>query len=141
MELNRREASFRQWLKTHLQISGFFVTNIESSTKNGIPDSYVVVDFTPVWLELKVDEEKIAPLIRKEQRIWGMKHERAGGKAWFLHYVEKDSLCYFYKNPVEEVRVSGKYLQILDAPVAMCRKHQVQKFLYALAKGLPLPNL
>lgn len=140
MELNRREARFREWLKTYLQDRKYFVNNIESSTKNGIPDMYVVMDGTAFWLELKVDEDRTAPLIRKEQRVWGYKHERARGKSYFLHFVEASQLCFIYANPVVSVRVVGNYLQILDAPVMCFPKKNTERSLFSLVKGLPDPN-
>lgn len=141
MELERREARFREWLKIHLQGRRHFVNNIESSTKNGIPDMHICMDGTAFWLELKVDEKRTAPLIRKEQRIWGMKYEMAQGKSYFLHYVEESDLCYIFKNPVVSVRPVGKYLQILDPPFRVFKKKQVEHGLFALVKGLPDPYL
>lgn len=119
-ELHRREAAFRDWLKTTLFAKNCFVNNIESSTKNGIPDMYVVSDHSPFWIELKASEKKTACLIRKEQRVWGLKHQRAGGKAFVIHYIEETKTCEVYGHPIRSVQPSGNYLKILDEPLYVC---------------------
>jgi hypothetical protein len=114
-----RETKFRTWLKSHLAGKGAHVTNIESSTKNGIPDTYIQIPgCTGFWLELKVTTRlNELPLLRPEQRVWGLKHVRADGQAWLLVFCEEDQICSIYRNPVEKIEIVGDYLRVLDLPI------------------------
>lgn len=132
MEL--KEAKFRQWLSDqwpkHSQ-----QTNIESSTKNGIPDCYVQVPgCVGFWLELKVNEKSSMPLLRPEQRIWGLKHQRAEGRAWIVLLTEDIGACYIFRHPVKDVSMSGKYLKVHDTPIHICHKSQLVEWLVSNTK-------
>ena len=54
MTVNARES--RLWQKVKKGLNKCFLTRIESSTINGIPDIHAVADNEVFWIELKSDE-------------------------------------------------------------------------------------
>lgn len=115
MFIPNRESDFRPWVVTQIRNASGFAQTIETLTKAGVPDIYAVCFDYRFWLELKCGTSE-SPLIRKEQRVWGMKHAAAGGKAFFLYCDKTDCRLKLYANPVQKVEVRGKYLWVLDAP-------------------------
>jgi hypothetical protein len=130
MYLPTHESDFRTWLTTAIRGADGFVQTIETTTKAGVPDLYFVLGGIDAWLELKVGHQS-GPLIRKEQRIWGMKHAKSGGKSFFLYYNKTACRLMLYANPVDVVCVYGKYLRIEDAPIdtALPSVHELRQLL------------
>ena len=122
MELKKLEADFRAWLKSHLKQNGCEVTNIESSTKNGIPDVFVQHPNFCCWLELKAYEKPQPPLMRKEQRIWLLRHKMHGGNGAILSFGKCQALVEFYSAEIKEVQYVGNYLRIIDPPILFSHK-------------------
>ena len=60
-----------------------FLTRIESSTINGIPDVHAVMGNEVFWIELKSDSLSY-PKLNKWQIVWINKYIKAGGKVIIL---------------------------------------------------------
>lgn len=72
------------WQKVKKGLNKCFLTRIESSTINGIPDVHCVCDREIFWLELKANDSKNCGL-SKYQINWHIKYQKAGGKAFILN--------------------------------------------------------
>ena len=81
MTVNARES--RLWQKVKKGLNKCFLTRIESSTINGIPDIHAVTDNEVFWIELKSDEANY-PKLNKWQIVWINKYIKAGGKVIIL---------------------------------------------------------
>jgi hypothetical protein len=66
------------------RFSHCFLTRIESSTINGIPDIHGVHKSGVFWIELKSDEAKY-PKLNKWQVVWINRYIKAGGVVFILH--------------------------------------------------------
>jgi hypothetical protein len=86
------------------------------------------------WLELKRAIVDPCPLLRKEQRIWGLKYATHGGKAFVVHHIEDISLCRIYRHPIINIEMAGKYLRVLDPPVFECHLKELTDALWLLIK-------
>ena len=73
----------RLWQKVKKGLDKCFLTRIESSTINGIPDIHAVTDSEVFWIELKSDEANY-PKLNKWQIVWINKYIKAGGKVIIL---------------------------------------------------------
>jgi Holliday junction resolvase len=73
----------RLWQKVKKGFTKCFLTRIESSTINGIPDIHAVTDSEVFWIELKSDEANY-PKLNKWQIVWINKYIQAGGKVIIL---------------------------------------------------------
>ena len=73
----------RLWQKVKKGLNKSFLTRIESSTINGIPDIHAVTDSEVFWIELKSDEANY-PKLNKWQIVWINKYIKAGGKVIIL---------------------------------------------------------
>ena len=71
------------WQKVKKNFDKCFLTRIESSTINGIPDVHGVVNGKVFWIELKSDEANY-PKLNKWQIVWINKYIKAGGKVIIL---------------------------------------------------------
>ena len=71
------------WKKVKKGLTESFLTRIESSTINGIPDVHAVHQKGIYWLELKSDELSY-PKLNKWQIVWINKYVKAGGKVFIL---------------------------------------------------------
>jgi len=71
------------WKKVKKGLTKCFLTRIESSTINGIPDIHAVSDLDVFWIELKSDELSF-PKLNKWQIVWINKYIKAGGKVIIL---------------------------------------------------------
>jgi hypothetical protein len=65
------------------RFSDCFLTRIESSTINGIPDIHGVHKSGVFWIELKSDEAKY-PKLNKWQVVWINRYIKAGGVVFIL---------------------------------------------------------
>jgi hypothetical protein len=78
------------WQKVKKGLVDCFLTRIESSTINGIPDIHGVHKSGVFWIELKSDEAKY-PKLNKWQVVWINRYIKAGGVVFILH--ERDPLA------------------------------------------------
>ena len=78
-----RNAESRLWQKVKNGLTDCFLTRIESSTINGIPDIHAVVKNEIFWIELKSDSLSF-PKLNKWQIVWINKYIMAGGKVIIL---------------------------------------------------------
>ena len=69
----------RLWQKIKNNLTNCYLTRIESSTINGIPDIHAVNEDHVFWIELKSDEANY-PKLNKWQIVWINKYVKAGGK-------------------------------------------------------------
>ena len=81
MTTNARES--RLWQKVKKGLNKCFLTRIESSTINGIPDIHGVSKSKVFWIELKSDEANY-PKLNKWQIVWINKYIKAGGIVFIL---------------------------------------------------------
>ena len=72
------------WNKVKKGLSKCFLTRIESSTINGIPDVHGVLNSNIFWIELKSDKISFPPL-NKWQVVWINKYVKAGGVVFILY--------------------------------------------------------
>ena len=80
------------WKKVKQGLPKCFLTRIESSTINGIPDIHAVSDSKLFWIELKSDEANY-PKLNKWQIVWINKYIKAGGQVFiFKETLSKRSL-------------------------------------------------
>ena len=89
----------------------WFLTRIESSTINGIPDIYACVTGHSFWLELKANEVKNCNL-SKFQINWHIKHRQVGGKSFILNFHASQCALQLL-----EVRDSRAVHLIAESPV------------------------
>ncbi len=73
----------RLWQKVKKGLNNCFLTRIESSTINGIPDIHGVNESKVFWIELKSDEANY-PKLNKWQIVWINKYIKAGGTVFIL---------------------------------------------------------
>jgi hypothetical protein len=71
------------WQKVKKGLVNCFLTRIESSTINGIPDIHGVHKSGVFWIELKSDEAKY-PKLNKWQVVWINRYIKAGGVVFIL---------------------------------------------------------
>ena len=71
------------WQKVKKGLTDCFLTRIESSTINGIPDIHAVSKNKIFWIELKSDELSF-PALNKWQIVWINKYIKAGGTVFIL---------------------------------------------------------
>ena len=71
------------WQKVKKGLVDCFLTRIESSTINGIPDIHGVHKQGVFWIELKSDEAKY-PKLNKWQVVWINRYIKAGGVVFIL---------------------------------------------------------
>ena len=71
------------WQKVKKALSESFLTRIESSTINGIPDIHGVHKQGVFWMELKSDEANY-PKLNKWQIVWINRYIKAGGIVFIL---------------------------------------------------------
>tara|TARA_R100000697_G_scaffold2938_4_gene6575 strand:- start:2100 stop:2372 length:273 start_codon:yes stop_codon:yes gene_type:complete len=69
----------RLWQKVKKNLTNFYLTRIESSTINGIPDIHAANHDHVFWIELKSDEFNY-PKLNKWQIVWINKYIKVGGK-------------------------------------------------------------
>ena len=72
------------WQKVKKGLTDCFLTRIESSTINGIPDVHAVAKTKIFWIELKSDHISF-PALNKWQIVWINKYIKAGGSVFVLH--------------------------------------------------------
>ena len=81
--MSNKNGETRLWQKVINGLTDCFLTRIESSTINGIPDIHVVMGNEVFWIELKSDSLSY-PKLNKWQIVWINKYVKAGGKVIIL---------------------------------------------------------
>ena len=76
--MNNKNGESNLWKKIKKGLTDCFLTRIESSTINGIPDVHAVLNNKIFWLELKSDSLSY-PALNKWQVVWINKYIKAGG--------------------------------------------------------------
>ena len=71
------------WQKVKKGLTDCFLTRIESSTINGIPDIHGVNKVGVFWVELKSDDSNY-PKLNKWQVVWINRYIKAGGVVFIL---------------------------------------------------------
>ena len=81
--MSNKNGETRLWQKVKKGLTDCFLTRIESSTINGIPDVHVVMGNEVFWIEMKSDSLSY-PKLNKWQIVWINKYIKAGGKVIIL---------------------------------------------------------
>ena len=81
--MSNKNGETRLWQKVKKGLTNCFLTRIESSTINGIPDIHAVLSNEVFWIELKSDSLSY-PKLNKWQIVWINKYIKAGGKVIIL---------------------------------------------------------
>jgi len=84
------------WQKTKKALTNCFLTRIESSTINGIPDVHGAHKNGIFWLELKSDDVSF-PKLNKWQIVWINNYVKAGGVVFILKETLLDSSLKLYR--------------------------------------------
>ena len=84
------------WQKVKKALSESFLTRIESSTINGIPDIHGVHKQGVFWMELKSDEADY-PKLNKWQIVWINRYIKAGGVVFILEETPSQRLLKLYR--------------------------------------------
>jgi hypothetical protein len=81
--MSNQNGETRLWQKVKKGLTDCFLTRVESSTINGIPDIHAVMNNEVFWVELKSDSLSY-PKLNKWQIVWINKYVMAGGKVIIL---------------------------------------------------------
>ena len=84
------------WKSVKKGLTRFFLTRIESSTINGIPDIQGVNKNGVFWIELKSDELSF-PKLNKWQIVWINKYIKAGGVVFILGETPSEATIKLYR--------------------------------------------
>ena len=84
------------WQRTKKGLTECFLTRIESSTINGIPDIHAVMKNEVFWIELKSDSLSF-PKLNKWQIVWINKYIMAGGKVIILKETPLQRVLKLYR--------------------------------------------
>ena len=84
------------WQKVKKALSESFLTRIESSTINGIPDVHGVHKHGVYWIELKSDDLSY-PKLNKWQIVWINRYIKAGGTVFILKETPSQRLLELYR--------------------------------------------
>jgi hypothetical protein len=108
----------RLWQKVKKGLTDCFLTRIESSTINGIPDIHAVHKQEVFWIELKSDLLSY-PALNKWQIVWINKYVKAGGKVIIL----KENLG---KTPLQSVLELYRPVSLFTEPRSLVLSFLVQ---------------
>ena len=81
--MSNKNGEARLWQKVKNGLTDCFLTRIESSTINGIPDVHAVMGKEVFWMELKSDSLSY-PKLNKWQIVWINRYIKAGGAVFIL---------------------------------------------------------
>lgn len=84
------------WKRVKKNLTDCFLTRIESSTINGIPDIHCVANGKIFWIELKSDNISY-PALNKWQIVWINKYIKAGGSVFIFKETLSDSSLQIYR--------------------------------------------
>ena len=131
--MSNKNGETRLWQNVKKGLTECFLTRIESSTINGIPDIHAVSYGEIFWVELKSDSLSY-PKLNKWQIVWINKYIKAGGKIIILKetllqrslklyrpvsvFTDARSLVPFasFSFPLQWPLVQDRMLQELGAP-------------------------
>ena len=119
-----KNAESRLWQKVKKGLTDCFLTRIESSTINGIPDVHGVHKHGVYWIELKSDDLSY-PKLNKWQIVWINRYIKAGGVVFILEETPSQRLLKLYRPvssftdprslvPRFSFSATGKWLQLQD---------------------------
>ena len=94
--MSNQNRESRLWQKVKKGLNQCFLTRIESSTINGIPDIHCVSDSKIFWVELKSDEANY-PKLNKWQIVWINKYIKAGGTIFILEETPSQRSLKLYR--------------------------------------------
>ena len=112
------------WNKVKKGLTKCFLTRIESSTINGIPDVHGVHKHGVYWVELKSDDLSY-PKLNKWQIVWINRYIKAGGVVFILKETPSQRLLELYRPlsvftdprslvPRFSFSATGQWLQLQD---------------------------
>ena len=84
------------WQKVKKGLTDCFLTSIDSSPINGIPDIHAVMNNEVFWIELKSDSLSY-PKLNKWQIVWINKYILAGGKVIIFKETPLQRLLKLYR--------------------------------------------
>ena len=84
------------WNRVKKDLTDCFLTRIESSTINGIPDIHGAHKYGVFWIELKSDELSY-PALNKWQIVWINKYIKAGGVVFILGETPSENCLKLYR--------------------------------------------
>ena len=84
------------WNRVKKNLTDCFLTRIESSTINGIPDIHCVANGKVFWIELESDNISY-PALNKWQIVWINKYIKAGGSVFIFKETLSDSSLQIYR--------------------------------------------
>jgi hypothetical protein len=91
-----KNSESKLWQKIKKGLTDCFLTRIESSTINGIPDIHAVMNNEVFWIELKSDSLSY-PKLNKWQIVWINKYILAGGKVIIFKETPLKRLLKLYR--------------------------------------------
>ena len=94
--MSNKNGETRLWQKIKKGLTDCFLTRVESSTINGIPDIHAVMSNEVFWLELKSDSLSY-PKLNKWQIVWINKYILAGGKVIIFKETPLKRLLKLYR--------------------------------------------
>ena len=122
----------RLWQKLKNNLTNCYLTRIESSTINGIPDVHGAHKNGIFWLELKSDDVSF-PKLNKWQIVWINNYVKAGGVVFILKETLLDSSLKLYRpvsrftdprtlNPVASFSFPYNWARIQEQLVSLLRE-------------------
>ena len=93
---SNKNGESRLWQKVKKGLTECFLTRVESTTINGIPDIHAVSKDHVFWIELKSDSLSF-PKLNKWQVVWINKYILAGGKVIILKETPLQRVLKLYR--------------------------------------------
>jgi len=93
---SNKNGESRLWQKVKKGLTDCFLTRVESTTINGIPDIHAVTKDHVFWIELKSDSLSF-PKLNKWQVVWINKYILAGGKVIILKETPLQRVLKLYR--------------------------------------------
>tara|TARA_Y100000004_G_scaffold26089_1_gene26402 strand:- start:240 stop:650 length:411 start_codon:yes stop_codon:yes gene_type:complete len=93
---SNKNGESRLWQKVKKGLTECFLTRVESTTINGIPDIHAVTKDHVFWIELKSDSLSF-PKLNKWQVVWINKYILAGGKVIILKETPLQRVLKLYR--------------------------------------------
>ena len=94
--ISNKNGESRLWQKVKKGLTDCFLTRVESTTINGIPDIHAVSKDHVFWIELKSDSLSF-PKLNKWQVVWINKYILAGGKIIILKETPLQRVLKLYR--------------------------------------------
>ena len=126
------------WNRVKKNLTDCFLTRIESSTINGIPDIHCVANGKVFWIELKSDNISY-PALNKWQIVWINKYIKAGGSVFIFKETLSDSSLQIYR-PLSSFTDPRSVLPWLSLPHPVNWKLLQRYLLHPDGKARSRPN-